>query len=63
MTQEVGLFTSLGPEIDGVGQCFYCLAVSTDERATKVNMLKPVLFRLQIRDLADVVAISCQYYA
>ena len=35
----------------------------TNERATKVNMLELVLFGLQIRNLANVVAISMSIFS
>ena len=44
MSQEISLFTTLGPEVDSVGQRLYGLSVPTDKRAGEVNVLKVVVF-------------------
>ena len=56
MSQKISRFTTLGPEVDSVGQCHYDLLVPTNERAGKIDALEFVLFRLQIRDLANIFA-------
>lgn len=63
MPEEKRLLATFAPEIDGVGKSVDGLLVATDERAAEVNALQVVFFRLQVGDLADVVAvrdITCQ---
>lgn len=61
MAQKIGLFLALGPKSDGVGQGVHGLSVSTDERTAEVYMLDLVLFRLEVCDLANVIAIDCEH--
>lgn len=56
MAQEVGLLLAFGPEADGVRQCVHGLSVAADEGSAKVDVLDLVFLRLEICDLADVVA-------
>lgn len=56
MAEEIGFLGALGPEIDGVGEGLDGLAVAADEGAAKVDVGEGVLFALEVRDLADVVA-------
>lgn len=55
MTQKVCLFAAFAPELDGERKGVDGLLVAADKRATEVDALKVVLFRLQVGDLADVV--------
>lgn len=57
VAQEVGLLLALGPETDGVGECVHRLAVAPYEGSSKVNMLDLVLFRLQVGNLTNVIAL------
>ena len=57
VAEEVCLLLPLGPEPDGVGEGVHSLAVSADERPAKVDVLDLVLFRLEIGDLSDIVAV------
>lgn len=59
MTQEVRLLLSFRPEANGVGEGVHCLTVASDERASEVDVLDLVLFRLQVSDLANVVTVEC----
>jgi hypothetical protein len=56
VSQKVCLFLALGPELDGIGEGVHSLAMATDKRAPEINVLQPVLLRLEIGDLADVIA-------
>ena len=58
MAQEIRAFVPPGPELDGVGEGVHGLAVAADEGAAEVNVLRRVFFRLQVGDLADVVAME-----
>lgn len=56
MTQKVRSLLTLRPELDGVGERVHGLAVAADEGAAEVDIFETMLFRLQIRDLANVIA-------
>lgn len=58
MPEEVCLLRAFAPELDGIRQSVNSLAMTADEAATEVNVLEIVFFRLQVGDLADVVAVK-----
>lgn len=60
VTQEIRLLRPFAPEFDGEGQCVDRLLVAPDEGAAEVDPLEVVLFRLQVRDLADIIADGVQ---
>lgn len=61
MTKKVRLLLSFGPELDGVRQSIQNLPMTTNERATKVDMLQIVLLSMEVGNLTDVVAIWISY--
>lgn len=58
MAEEVRLLLALTPELDGVRQRVHRLAVAADERASEIDVLKAVILRLEVCDLADVVTVG-----
>lgn len=58
MAKEIGSLGALGPELDGIRECVHGLTVATDEGAAEINVFKLMLFRLQVGDLSDVIAIE-----
>jgi hypothetical protein len=55
MTQEVRLFCTLRPKLDGVAKGVHRLGMSADEGAAEVNVVEVVDLGLEERDLTDVV--------
>ena len=56
MSKEISILGSFRPELDSIGQCIHCLSMTTNETSTEIDVLEIVLFGLQIRYLANVVA-------
>lgn len=62
MTQEIGLFLTLGPKSDCIRQSIHRLQMATNEGPAKVYMFYLVLLRLQICNLSNVVTENRQLY-
>lgn len=58
VAQKIGALVAAGPEFDGVGERVHRLAVAADEGAAEVDVRQRVLFRLEVGDLSDVVAVA-----
>ena len=58
--EEVGLFLALTPELEGIREGVHRLRVSADEGASEVDARQAVYLRLQVSNLADVVAYGVQ---
>lgn len=58
MAQKVRLLRPLGPELDGVRKSVHGLAMTADERTTKVNVFQTMLLGMEIGDLAYVVTVA-----
>lgn len=56
MAKKIGSLGTLGPELDGVRECVHGLTVTANKGTAEINVFEPVLFRLQVGDLSDVVA-------
>lgn len=58
VAKEIGSLGALRPELNGIRERVHGLTVATDEGAAEINVLKLMLFRLQVGDLSDVIAIE-----
>lgn len=56
VSQEICLFLALGPELDGIGEGVHRLAMAADKRPSEIYVLQSMLLRLEVGDLADVIA-------
>lgn len=56
--EEVCLLRAFTPELDGIREGVNSLAMTADEAAAEINVLEVVFLRLQVGDLADVVAVK-----